>query len=68
MLCGSPMNHREKHVKHTHPQFKLRLLPEVKLWLEEAAEKSHRSISGQINFLLTECMEKEKEENNSDGK
>lgn len=47
-------------MKRTHPQFKLRLLPEIKSWLEEEAEKSHRSISGQINFLLTECMEKEK--------
>ncbi|AOW48365.1 hypothetical protein A4R89_01930 [Acetobacter ascendens] len=47
-------------MKHTYPQFKLRLLPEVKIWLENGARESHRSISGQINFLLSEIMEKEK--------
>lgn len=52
MFCGSPVDHKEKHVKHTHPQFKLRIPPSLKRWLETEAESNHRSISGQIIYLL----------------
>ncbi|WP_407645907.1 Arc family DNA-binding protein [Gluconobacter aidae] len=54
MSCGSHINHGEKHVKHAHPQFKLRIPLGLKRWLETEATSNHRSISGQIIYLLEE--------------
>lgn len=43
-------------MKHTHPQFKARLEPEVKAWLEQRAEATERSQTWLINHLIKEAM------------
>ncbi|WP_415512776.1 Arc family DNA-binding protein [Acetobacter papayae] len=53
---------------HSYPQLKFRLPPDVHSYVKEAAKRQERSLNGHIVFLLRQEMEKEKEENNSDGK
>ncbi|BBC81294.1 regulatory protein [Acetobacter orientalis] len=55
-------------MSHSYPQMKIRLPPDVHDHVKGAAKRQQRSLSGHIVFLLRQEMEKEKEENNSDGK
>lgn len=50
-------------MKHTHPQFKARLEPEVKVWLEQKAEATERSQTWLINHLIKSAMRHEQNAN-----
>lgn len=48
-------------MKHTDPQFKARLEPEVKAWLEEKAKADERSQTWLLNHLLKEAMHRDQQ-------
>lgn len=42
-------------------QFSIRVPEEMYLWLKEKAERESRSLNGQVNHLLWQLMEQEKQ-------
>lgn len=46
-------------MSRSDPQFKLRLPENLKAWVEEEAKKQHRSINGQIIYLIEQAQKKE---------